>query len=163
MRETAFTFRCYDYLCLSVSLLKVVKQVVQSFDLGGFFFLRGSGHSRSYLVVSGCHDLYSTALQQRAQLDQFWPDSHVWHQRGEVRRLGRWLLLASSERQLLTRGISRSRARGGTLVRYCGSFLIFLNDGAGMCEWPALPCHPCSDEGEEANRWPSTNWYLSTH
>lgn len=41
MRETAFTFRCYDYLCLSVSLLKVVKQVVQSFDLGGILFPQG--------------------------------------------------------------------------------------------------------------------------
>lgn len=41
-----------------------------SVDLGSTM-PRGSGHSRSYLVLSGCHDLYSTALQQRAQLDQF--------------------------------------------------------------------------------------------
>lgn len=66
-------FGCYNCLYLNVSLLKVVQAAVpvRSFDFLEFFFLRGSGHSRSYLVVSGCHDLDSTALQWRAQLDQF--------------------------------------------------------------------------------------------
>ncbi|XP_056215268.1 BCL-6 corepressor-like protein 1 isoform X2 [Falco biarmicus] len=42
--------------------------------------------SKSRLVTSSCHDLYSTSLQWGAQLEQHRPDSHVWPQRGEVRR-----------------------------------------------------------------------------
>lgn len=41
MRETALTSGCYNYLYLSVSLLKVVKQVATSFDFGGILFPQG--------------------------------------------------------------------------------------------------------------------------
>lgn len=41
MRETALTSGCYNYLYLSVSLLKVVKQVVTSFDFWGILFPQG--------------------------------------------------------------------------------------------------------------------------
>lgn len=73
MGKTALMFWYHNCLYLNVSLLKVVKAAVPvtSFDFSEFFFPRGSGHSRSYLVVSGCHDLDSTTLQRRAQLDQF--------------------------------------------------------------------------------------------
>lgn len=73
MGETALPFWCYYCLYFNVSPIKVVQAAVpvRSFDFLEFFFLRGSGHSRSYLVVSGCHDLDSTTLQRRAQLDQF--------------------------------------------------------------------------------------------
>lgn len=41
MRETALTFWYCNYLYLSVSLLKVVKQVVTSFDFWGVLFPQG--------------------------------------------------------------------------------------------------------------------------
>lgn len=86
-RVITLAFRCRDYLNLSVSMEKVAKVAVLVLisNFLGIPFPRGSGRSRFYLAVSGCHDLYSTALQRRAQLDQFWPDSHVRPQRGEVK------------------------------------------------------------------------------
>lgn len=154
VREIALTFWCCNYLHLNVFLLKGVQAAVpvMGFDFLKFFFPRGSGHNTSYLVVSGCHDLYSTALQRRAQLDQFWPDSHVWHQRGEVRRLGSWLLPVSSVWYLSTRSVATLGPGEESWGGSCCLFLIFLQCVSGQV--PTMPCCPCSEEGEKANTWP---------
>lgn len=77
----------------------------------------------------------------------------MWHQRGEVRRLGRRLWPASSELSLLPGRVAMRGPEEEPWEGDCWLFLIFLRwAGAGRQEWPALPCRPCSDESEEANR-----------